>query len=141
MGTLVSYQLKDSVATITMDDGKVNVLSARMLAELGDALDRAVADRAVVVLTGRPGVFSAGFDLAVLRDGGAPSLAMVRAGFGLAARLLSFPAPGLAVTSSCWHRSQSFGPTRPARVERGPPRGTPLFPNRGTPGWIEKSVV
>ena len=96
MGTLVSYQLKDSVATITMDDGKVNVLSARMLAELGDALDRAVADRAVVVLTGRPGVFSAGFDLAVLRDGGAPSLAMVRAGFGLAARLLSFPAPVLA---------------------------------------------
>jgi enoyl-CoA hydratase len=95
MGTLVSYRAKDSVATITMDDGKVNVLSAQMFAELGAALDRAEAERAVVLLTGRPGVFSAGFDLAVLRAGGAPSIAMVRAGFELAIRLLSFPAPVL----------------------------------------------
>jgi enoyl-CoA hydratase len=56
MGTLVTYRLRDSVATITMDDGKVNALSLAMLAELGAALDRAVADRAVVVLTGREGV-------------------------------------------------------------------------------------
>ena len=95
MGTLVSYQAQDSVATIRMDDGKANVLSAQMLAELGAALDRAEADRAVVVLTGRPGMFSAGFDLAVLKAGGAPSLAMVQAGFRLAIRLLSFPAPVL----------------------------------------------
>ncbi len=95
MGTLVSYQAQDSVATIRMDDGKANVLSAQMLAELGAALDRAEADRAVVVLTGRPGMLSAGFDLAVLKAGGAPSLAMVQAGFRLAIRLLSFPAPVL----------------------------------------------
>ena len=31
MGTLVSYQLDGSVATITMDDGKVNALSLQML--------------------------------------------------------------------------------------------------------------
>jgi enoyl-CoA hydratase len=95
MGTLVSYQLEDSIATITMDDGKVNVLSPRMLAELGLALDRAVADRAVVVLTGRPGKFSAGFDLLVLRAGGDASSRMVRAGFELAARIMAFPAPVL----------------------------------------------
>lgn len=95
MGTLVSYQLADSVATITMDDGKVNVLSLPMLTEIGSALDRAAADRAVVVLTGRPGVFSAGFDLAALRAGGPASAAMLRAGFDLAVRLLSFPAPVL----------------------------------------------
>src|SRR5215469_8294533 len=63
MGALVTYRLHDSVATITMDDGKVNVLSLAMLTELNAALDRAAADRAVVVLTGRDGVFSAGFDL------------------------------------------------------------------------------
>jgi enoyl-CoA hydratase len=54
MTTPLTYELKDSVATITMDDGKVNVMSIAMLSALNDALDRAVSDRAVVVLTGRP---------------------------------------------------------------------------------------
>ena len=91
MGTLVTYRLRDSVATITMDDGKVNALSLAMLTELGAALDRAAADRAVVVLTGREGVFSAGFDLPVLRAGGTEAADLLHAGFDLAARLLAFP--------------------------------------------------
>jgi enoyl-CoA hydratase len=95
MGALVTYRMHDSVATITMDDGKVNALSLAMLTELGAALDRAAADRAVVVLTGREGVFSAGFDLPVLRGGGTPAAELLHAGFDLAARLLVFPAPVL----------------------------------------------
>jgi enoyl-CoA hydratase len=95
METLVSYRRNDSIATITMDDGKVNALSPRLLAELNLALDQAAADRAVVVLTGRPGVFSAGFDLALLRARGPAGAAMIRAGFELAERVLSFPAPVL----------------------------------------------
>jgi enoyl-CoA hydratase len=95
MGKPVSYQLEDSVATITMDDGKVNALSLEMLTELDAALDRAIAENAVVVLTGREGVFSAGFDLAVLRAGGDRAVAMLRAGFELAERVLSFPTPVL----------------------------------------------
>lgn len=95
MGKLVSYQFRDSIATITMDDGKVNVLSPQMLTDLNEAFDRAAADRAVVVLTGRSGVFSAGFDLTVLRAGGSPAFGMLRAGFELAARMLAFPAPVL----------------------------------------------
>lgn len=93
METAVSYRLDGPVATITMDDGAVNVLSPDMLAQLSAALDRAAADRAVVLLSGRPGIFSAGFDLHVLNAGGARSAAMVRAGFALAERLLSFPTP------------------------------------------------
>jgi enoyl-CoA hydratase len=89
----VAYRLADSIATITMDDGKVNALSGAMLAEINGALDQAVADRAVVVLAGREGVFSAGFDLRSLRAGGPEALAMVRAGFELSARLLSSPRP------------------------------------------------
>jgi enoyl-CoA hydratase len=95
MSALVSYRLCDSVATITMDDGKVNVLSQAMLTELGVALGRAAADRAVVVLTGREGVFSAGFDLPVLRAGGTEAADLLRSGFDLAARLLAFPTPVL----------------------------------------------
>jgi enoyl-CoA hydratase len=96
---LLSYELNDSIATITLDDGKVNVLSPRMLSDVNGALDRAEADDAIVVLAGRPGVFSAGFDLKILRAGGDEALAMLRAGFELAARVLSFPKPVVVACS------------------------------------------
>jgi enoyl-CoA hydratase len=89
----VTYALDGSVATVTMDDGKVNALSLSMLTEVHAALDRAASDGAVIVLTGREGRFSAGFDLGVLNAGGSDALAMLRAGFTLPERLLSFPTP------------------------------------------------
>jgi enoyl-CoA hydratase len=93
MGTLVSYELRDNIATIAMDDGKVNVLSLDMLAELNGAFDQAVSDNAVVVLTGREGIFSAGFDLRLLTAGGSDAADMLTGGFKLSERLLSFPTP------------------------------------------------
>jgi enoyl-CoA hydratase len=103
VGALVEYRLDNmgrqaeigqaAVATIAMDDGRVNAISPAMLAELNAAFDRAEADRAVVVLTGREGVFSAGFDLTVLGGGGDEAPLLVRGGFELALRLLSFPLP------------------------------------------------
>jgi enoyl-CoA hydratase len=94
--SLVSYSCEDSVATLTMDDGKVNVLSPQMLAELGSALDTARGEAAVVILTGREGRFSGGFDLAILQGGGRAAISMLDAGFGLAERLLRFPKPVVA---------------------------------------------
>lgn len=93
MTDLVTYRVQDSIATIAMDDGKVNVLSAAMQSQLNGALDRAAADRALVVLAGRAGALSAGFDLPTLSAGGAPAADMVKGGFELALRLLSFPTP------------------------------------------------
>jgi enoyl-CoA hydratase len=93
METRVSYRFDGGIATITMDDGKVNALSPAMLADLDAAFDRAETDGAVVLLTGRERVFSAGFDLTVLRAGGPEALGMVRSGFLLAARVLSYPRP------------------------------------------------
>jgi enoyl-CoA hydratase len=92
----VSYALHESVATITMDDDKVNALSLSMLDALNSALDRAESEAAVVVLTGRDGIFSGGFDLKVLREGGPDALSMLRKGFELAERLLAFPVPVVA---------------------------------------------
>jgi enoyl-CoA hydratase/carnithine racemase len=106
MENIVSYRLDGPVATIAMDDGKVNAMSPRMLGEVGAAFDRAEADRAVVVLTGREGVFSAGFDLPTLRAGGAESIGMVRAGFELAERILSFPFP---VVVACTGHAVAMG--------------------------------
>ncbi len=93
MSELVSYALADGVATIAMDDGKANVFSPEMLDELHGALDRAESDGAVVVLTGRARILSAGFDLATLTAGGQRAVDMVHRGFLTAERLLSFPAP------------------------------------------------
>lgn len=99
METFVTYRRSADVATIAMDDGKVNVLTPGMLGQLNDAFDRAEADQVAVVLTGREGVFSAGFDLGTLRAGGPDARAMVRSGFELSARLLAFPAPVVAACS------------------------------------------
>jgi enoyl-CoA hydratase len=93
MSDIVAYQSSDSIATITMDDGKANVMSLPMFSELNITLDRAIADKAIVVLMGRPGVFSAGFDLPVLMAGGVDAYNMRKTGFELAERLLSFPTP------------------------------------------------
>jgi enoyl-CoA hydratase len=96
---LVSYRLDQSIATITLDDGKVNALSPAMMAQINAALDRAEADRATVVLTGRQGILSGGFDLKVLRGGGAEAPAMVRSGFLLAERMMAFPRPVVVACS------------------------------------------
>jgi enoyl-CoA hydratase len=90
---MVHYELHGSVATIGLDDGKVNVMSLDMQAEIHAALDRAESDQAVVILTGRDRVLSAGFDLQVLTAGGPAAASMVIGGFELAARILAFPRP------------------------------------------------
>ncbi len=93
MNRLTSYDLAGGVATIAMDDGKANALSAAMLAELSSAFERAEADGAIVLLTGRERTFSGGFDLRC-EPAGWP--AMVGAGARLAERILSFPHPVVA---------------------------------------------
>jgi enoyl-CoA hydratase len=93
MSTLVTYRTEDGIATITMDDGKRNALSAQMFAELNGAFDRALAENVPVVLTGRPETLSAGFDLKVMMAGGPDAAHMVLAGFELGERLLGFPTP------------------------------------------------
>jgi enoyl-CoA hydratase len=77
-----------------------------MFAQLNAAFDRAAQDRSVVVLAGREGVFSAGFDLRTLGAGGADAHAMVRMGFELAERVLSFPAP---VVVACGGHALAMG--------------------------------
>ena len=86
-----TYALDDGIATITMDDGKVNALSPAMSNAVMADLDRAEAeDAAVVILTGRDKTLSAGFDL---RVPGEQWPEMLIAGATLAKRLLGFPRP------------------------------------------------
>jgi enoyl-CoA hydratase len=93
MTDAVSYRRSDQVSTITMDDGKVNVFSIPMVRALHDAFDRAEGDGTVVILEGRSGCFSAGFDLATLHGSRSDVVTLLRLGASLAERILSFPAP------------------------------------------------
>ena len=97
MNTRVTYTLADGVATLHMDDGKANAMGIDMLAAINEALDRAEKEAKVVVLQGRDGVFSAGFDLKVFARGGPDVATMLDAGLRLCARLVGYPLPVIAV--------------------------------------------
>ena len=91
----VTFVVSDGVAVITMNDGKANALSISMQAAVNVALDEALDAKLPVVLTGRAGILSAGFDLKTLTASGQPAFDMLNGGIELAIRLLSFPSPVL----------------------------------------------
>jgi enoyl-CoA hydratase len=89
-----TYDYRDGAASITLDDGKVNALGSATLAQLNEDLDRAILDHAsAVILTGRPGMFSAGFDLGEVRSGPAAREDLRRALIDLELRLFEFTSP------------------------------------------------
>ena len=94
------YEQVGDVALVTLDDGKANVFGPPMIAAVNAMLDRAADEAGAVVLTGRPGVFSGGFDLNVLRGGDmAQARTMGLAGARLMMRLYGWPQP-LVVAAS-----------------------------------------
>lgn len=93
MGTPATWTVEAGVVAITMDDGKANVISPAMLEALHGGLDHAETEHLPVVVAGRDGVFSGGFDLKVLGGMGREAADMLNGGFELAYRFLSFPTP------------------------------------------------
>ncbi|MCP1457169.1 MULTISPECIES: crotonase/enoyl-CoA hydratase family protein [Pseudomonas] len=93
MSDLIAYHLDDGIATLTLNNGKVNAISPDVIAAFNAALDQATADRAVVIITGQPGILSGGYDLKVMTAGPKEAVSLVTAGSTLARRLLSHPFP------------------------------------------------
>jgi len=91
-------ELKNDVMIITLDDGKANVVGHTLLDELLPALDQAEKEAKAILIVGRDGIFSAGFDLKELQKGAAQSRALVSRGYELLHRLYGFPLP---VVSAC----------------------------------------
>ncbi len=86
--------VEGDVATIQLDDGKANALSHDMLEAIERALDEVEAsDAKVVVLIGREGKFSAGFDLKVMTAGPQQARDLLGRGAELGLRLYEFPIP------------------------------------------------
>jgi enoyl-CoA hydratase len=89
----VTYELRDGIAAITLDDGKVNALSHPIIDSLHEHLTRAESEASAVLLAGRPGRFSGGFDLSVMRGGPEGVRDLVTAGAELILRVYEFPLP------------------------------------------------
>src|SRR5271170_8407206 len=104
----VTYRRDESIAMITMDDGKVNALGPTMQQALNEALDNADRDDVgAVVIAGNHRVFSGGFDLKILTTGEVqPAIDMLRGGFELSYRLLSYPKP---VVMACTGHAIAMG--------------------------------
>jgi enoyl-CoA hydratase len=93
MSDLVSYEIEDGIATLTLNNGKVNALSPAMFDALNDAFDRAEQDRAVIILTGQPGILSGGYDLKVMTSSPENAIALVTTGSTFTRRMLAHPFP------------------------------------------------
>ena len=93
MSDLISYQLEEGIATLTLCNGKVNAISPDVIAAFNAALDSAEQDKAIVIVTGQPGILSGGYDLKVMTSGPQNAVALVAAGSTLARRMLAHPFP------------------------------------------------
>ena len=68
-GDPLTVTIEDGVTVVRLDDGKVNVISHRLIELLHGALDRAVEETTAVAILGREGKLSAGFDLTEMTAG------------------------------------------------------------------------
>ena len=93
----MEYKINNNIITLTFDDGKANVVGHKFLEDINQGLDRAEEEHAgAVILCGREGMFSAGFDLGEFKKGPEQGMALVKRGFELLVRLYSFPLPLVA---------------------------------------------
>ncbi len=96
MNQFVNYTTENNYALVTINNGKVNAISHAVIDALNDALDQAEAVDKVVILTGKDGVFSAGYDLNTMNESPESAKALVMKGSKLAHRMLSFKLPIIA---------------------------------------------
>ena len=93
MSTTVTYTTSETHAIITINNGKVNAISHEVIDELNAAFDQAENEQKVVVLTGKEGILSAGYDLKTMTASADSAKALVTKGSQLVYSMLSFPLP------------------------------------------------
>ncbi|MBE7661300.1 crotonase/enoyl-CoA hydratase family protein [Tenacibaculum finnmarkense genomovar finnmarkense] len=96
MSALIDYTSEENYVIITLNNGKVNAISHEVIDSLNQLLDKAETQKKVVILTGQPGVFSAGYDLKSMTTSPESALKLVTKGSKLSHRMLSFPTPIIA---------------------------------------------
>lgn len=102
----VSYDLDGEVAVVHLDDGKANALNHDVIDALTEAIDRAESDAAAMVIVGRDGRFSAGFDLSVMTAGPDQAMPLLKAGADLGIRVYMAQVP---VVLACTGHALAMG--------------------------------
>lgn len=102
-----TLEIADDIALIRMDDGKANAINFEMLASLNAALDEAETGAKAIVLAGRDGRFSGGFDLNAFASLGSDGVyKLLDAGAELLLRLYGGPLP---VVAACGGHAIAMG--------------------------------
>jgi enoyl-CoA hydratase len=156
--TPVTCSLEDGVAVIRLDDGKVNVISHRVIDLLHRHLDTAEGEARAVAIIGRPGKLSAGFDLTEMTAGIERTRALVGAGGKLLMRIFGHPQPvvvavtghalaaGALLTLACDTRIGADGPSKIGLNETAIGMGLPLYATelaqaRLSPAHLTRSAI
>jgi enoyl-CoA hydratase len=96
----VAIERHEGVITAMLDDGKANALNFEAISELRAAVAASTKEKAPLVIAGRPGYFSAGFDLRIMRSGDGDRVsALVNEGILLFGEMFAAPVPVLAACS------------------------------------------
>ena len=103
---LANLTKEGDISIITLDDGKANVFSPTMISEFNSLLDQIPTNKGSLLIHGRQGIFSAGFDLKVMMSGPKQAVEMVKSGFTMLQRVFSFPRP---VVASCTGHAIALG--------------------------------
>ncbi len=105
----ITIEQRGKVLVATMDDGKANAMAEPISAGLRQAIAQAEADEGIgaLVIAGRPGRFSAGFDLGVMASGDLDAVGrMVGAGGALVAEAYG---AGVPVVAACTGHAVAAG--------------------------------
>jgi enoyl-CoA hydratase len=93
----VTVERGEHVLTAVLDDGKANALTFEAITGLRSALTAAIDAHVPLVIAGRSGTFSAGFDLRVMRSGDRDLVrSLADDGFLLFRQMFSAPVPVVA---------------------------------------------
>ena len=67
--SIATLSTENDISIIKLDDGKANAFSYDMQSQVNDLLKKVPRDSGALVITGREGLFSGGFDLKTLATG------------------------------------------------------------------------
>ena len=97
---LLTHENIEDISLVRLDDGKANAMGPGMISEINRALDEVERESKAVLITGRPGLLSGGFDLKVIRSGDIAAVqSMANAGAKLLLRIYGFPKPVVIATA------------------------------------------
>lgn len=96
----VTLEKNGDISIITIDDGKANVFNVEMTEALMAALDEVDIKTGAVIIRGRKGIYSGGYDLNVIKQQDPEATrAMTLGGVNAALKIFDFPRPIVAAVT------------------------------------------